>query len=87
MKRVTMRLNELVTKLFGFNQSTFYRWKKEERPVVVLIEKYFTQKDLEEFVTTGTIKEFDNFKEIRAGEDFKLFLEFQEFMKHKRGEK
>ena len=51
--------HKIVCKLFNFTKSTFYNWKKENRQVIKLLEKYFTDNDLEEFIKTGEIKLFD----------------------------
>lgn len=48
-----------ISKLFDFANSTVYKWKKENRPIVNLIEKYFEDADIEEFLETGEIKKFD----------------------------
>lgn len=48
-----------ISKLFDFANSTVYKWKKENRPIVNLIEKYFDDEDIEEFLGTGEIKKFD----------------------------
>lgn len=48
-----------MSKLFDFNSSTYYRWKKEHRPIITLLEKYFTKEDLEEFLESGKIKKLE----------------------------
>ncbi len=42
-----------IVKLFQITRQTWTNWKKEERPIVELIEKYFTDEDIEEFINTG----------------------------------
>lgn len=49
-----------MSKLFDFNSSTYYRWKKEGRPIIALLEKYFKKEDLEEFLETGKIAKLEN---------------------------
>ena len=53
---------EVMAALFDFNATTYYAWKKQERPIIRLIEKYFTKEDFEEFLEFGTIEklEFSN---------------------------
>jgi len=53
-------MNTVMSKLFDFNSSTYYRWKKEGRPIIALLEKYFTKEDLIEFLETGKILKFEN---------------------------
>lgn len=87
MKRIKNILDyKIMENLFQFSRQSWNNWKIEQRPIVALLEKYFTNEEIEEFLSTGKIKELDSFK-LRDTEEFKLFLEFQEFMKHKRGEK
>lgn len=50
--------------LFIFTRQTWSKWKKENRPIVNLIEKYFDDKDIQEFLETGEIKKFENIKFI-----------------------
>jgi len=51
-------------KILDIKERTLYNWRKEEKPIVLLLEKYFTQADLDEFLTTGVIRrlEDDKFK-------------------------
>lgn len=55
-----MNQNELMSKLFGFSAPTYFRWKKEERPIIQLLEKYFDKTDLEEFILRKKISRLDN---------------------------
>lgn len=54
-----MTFKETMAKLFSTSEGTYYKWKKEERPIIELLNKYFSQEDLEEFLSTGTIKRLD----------------------------
>lgn len=58
---------KLISKLLGISEKSFYRWK-EERLIFKLLEKYFTDKELEEFLNTGKIKRF----EIAQNNDYLL---------------
>ena len=55
-----MTKNELYSKLFGFNASTYHRWKNEARPIIKLLQKYCDQNELEEFLQTGKISRLEN---------------------------
>lgn len=55
-------MNNIMSQLFDFNSSTYYRWKKEKRPIINLLEKYFLKSDLEEFLETGRILKFEENK-------------------------
>lgn len=57
-----MNNNELMSKLFGFSAPTYFRWKKEKRPIIDLIEKFFSKEELEEFLKTGEISKLEKVK-------------------------
>lgn len=46
--------NEFVA-LCKFTDRTYSNWKSENRPIIALIEKYFTKNDIKEFIDTGNI--------------------------------
>ncbi|MFA5501653.1 MAG: hypothetical protein WC253_03340 [Sulfurovaceae bacterium] len=73
---------KLLIQIFNITRQTWNNWKKENRLIVTLIEKYFTKEDLEEFLQTGKITKFDNYKTyMEQDKDFQLFCKFKEFMK------
>jgi len=59
-----MTFKETMALLFSTSQGTYYKWKKENRPIINLISKYFTIQDLEEFVTTGIIPKYEDITNI-----------------------
>lgn len=61
-----MDFKTLMSALFGFSAPTFYSWKKEQRPIISLVDKYFKKEDLEEFLATGRIQKLDNLKLINS---------------------
>jgi len=64
-----MRCNKLdyklMVKLFGFSRQSWNNWKKEERPIVKLLESVFTNEEIDQFLETGEISSLDfcEFKE------------------------
>lgn len=48
--------------IFSTAEGTFYKWKKEERPIVALLERYFSKEDLEEFLNTGKVSRYEKSK-------------------------
>ena len=48
-----------ILSLFKYSRGTYYSWKKEKRPIIKLIEKYFTEEDLKEFINTGRISKLE----------------------------
>jgi len=57
-----MKKEDVYKKFFGFSTPTFYSWQREERPVIMFILKYFSQKEIEEFVDTGAVAKLDMLK-------------------------
>lgn len=52
--------------LFQNTIRTISNWKIEKRPIISLLEKYFSKEDLEEFLKTGEIKK----QELLKKQDF-----------------
>jgi len=52
-----------IAKILDVTLKSVYNYKKENRPVVTLFEKYFTQNDLEEFLSTGKISKYEGIKQ------------------------
>ncbi|MGB3751917.1 MAG: hypothetical protein WA945_10145 [Arcobacteraceae bacterium] len=53
-----------LSKLLGNSPKTVSNWKKENRDIIKLLYKYFSQKELEEFLETEKIKKFENIEII-----------------------
>jgi hypothetical protein len=56
---------KLISSLLGISEKSFYRWK-ESRAIFKLLEKYFTDEDIEEFFRTGKIKRFEEFEDLKT---------------------
>ncbi len=54
-----MNYNEIMSKLFGFSAPTYFRWKKEKRSIINLIDNYFTKEELIEFIHSGVVKKYE----------------------------
>ena len=51
---------EIYSKIFDISEKSYYRWKaKDHKTLVLLIEKYFSDKELEEFLNTGRIERLE----------------------------
>ena len=55
---------EVMAKLFDFNATTYYAWKKQSRPIIFLLESYFSKEELEEFLEHGSIARYDLIKDL-----------------------
>lgn len=53
-------MEKTILNLFQYSRATYYSWKREKRPIILLIEKYFTKEDLEEFLQTNEISKLKN---------------------------
>jgi hypothetical protein len=71
-----MKLDEVMSKLLGSSIPTYYNWKRENRKIIKLLEKYFSKEDLEEFLETDKISELDNLKNL----DNMLITEYTNFI-------
>ena len=63
-----MKKDELYSTVLGCSVSGYYKWKKQNRFIISLLEKYFTKHDLEEFLEKGKISKFEIL------EDFEMIL-------------
>lgn len=54
----------IASQIFSTTLSTYYNWDKEHRPIIALLEKYFTKEELEEFLGTGKIEKFENINSV-----------------------
>ena len=48
-----------VCEVLKISRSAYFKYKKEERPIISLLEKYFSQEDLEEFLNTKKISKLE----------------------------
>lgn len=71
-----MKTDELMSKIFGFSIPTYYNWKKENRLIISLIDKYFSKDELIEFLYKKEIANQEFFMKINM--DFTL--EYQRFI-------
>lgn len=70
---------EIFMELFNISVNTYYLWKKEGRPIISLLEKYFSKENLEEFLQTGNIQKLDSL--VKLDSFFNSFsLEIQQKM-------
>jgi len=68
-----MKEDEIYTKLFDFSRPTYFKWKREEVPVMQLLSKYFNKEDLEEFLSRGIVSKYENFDKYSIDPVFEDF--------------
>lgn len=66
------RKSEAICKILAIANKTYYNWKKEERPIMSLLAKYFTTEDLEEFLKTSSIQFLDETEMLKNISSYKL---------------
>lgn len=74
-----MKKEDIYSKILDCSVSGFYKWKKQNRLIIKLLEKYFTQKDLEEFIDTGSVTKLEALEGLSI-EDVKFILENKEIV-------
>ncbi|SFP02468.1 hypothetical protein [Hydrogenimonas thermophila] len=52
-------MKDIIKSILSISDKTYYNWKKEERPIIALLHKYFTENDLKEFLETGKIGRYE----------------------------
>lgn len=65
-----------MTDLFGFSRQSWNNWKAQNRPIISLLEKYFTDLDINEFLKYGQISKFEliqDFENILRGSKLDYF--------------
>ncbi len=77
-------MRKVIPQLLGNTEKSYYRWKEEGRPIIKLLEKYFSKEDLQEFLDNGKIELLEEFIAFKTTKDdnqeykmFKKFLKFQ----------
>lgn len=74
-----MTQSEVMSNLLEISENSYYRWKKKDHiKLITLIEKYFTTKDLQEFIDIGKITRIEDNKdqELLNNEASKIFNHF-----------
>ena len=59
-----MTFKETMATIFSASEGAYYKWKREKRPIILLLEKYFSKGELEEFLETGKIEKFEKIREF-----------------------
>ena len=67
--------------MLGNTEKSYYRWKKENRPIIAFLERYFTKEDLEEFLKTGIVSKLEN------TEDHKMSYMLLEYVRYNLSDK
>lgn len=55
-----------ICKVMKISRSAYFKYKREKRPIIALLEKYFDKEDLEEFLLTNKITKMERLKETTS---------------------
>jgi predicted transcriptional regulator len=55
---------KLACTIMGITQRSYSNYFDQNRPIINLLEKYFSKQDLEEYLETGSIKKIERLKEL-----------------------
>ena len=66
---------KLVSNLLGISEKSFYRWRGE-RKIFSLLEKYFTNNDLQDFLENDRIEKLELIKD-KTTDDIKKLLQVE----------
>lgn len=78
MEGIIMVGEKNVLKLMCYSRNTYYVWKREKRPIIELIDKYFQDNEITEFLETGRISRLENNRdqELLNNEASKIYNHF-----------
>ena len=57
-------MKKIILKILDIADKTYYNWKNEKKPIINLLEKYFTKEDLQEFIETSKIEKQERLNEL-----------------------
>lgn len=55
-------------RILGVSKNSYFNYRKQDRPIMELLEKYFSKSELEEFLTTREIKKQELVKNLSLEE-------------------
>ena len=65
MENVKIKSAEIYSKILEVSEKSYYRWKSKDHTVLMnLLEKYFSENDLQEFLETGKIQNQERLNEL-----------------------
>lgn len=56
--------NQSIANIVKMTPQGVAKWRKENRPIIALLEKYFSKEDLEEFIASGKCTKFEKYHHI-----------------------
>jgi len=76
-----MKKEDLYCSLFGFSKNTYYLWKRENnRPIMNMIDRYFSKEDMEEFLEKQAIGKWEFLKHSYDSERDENIIAFKNIL-------
>ena len=75
---------DLITEMLSISRSAYFKFKKEKRPIIIFLNKYFNEQEIKEYLNTGKMERLEtNYGEqkLESSKEFELFKEFLEWRK------
>lgn len=72
---------QIASQILGCTLASYYNWDNQKRPIINLLEKYFSKEDLEEFLQTGEIErlEQDNTKTNKIDDINVILIDYTKY--------
>lgn len=68
-----MKQDEIISKILGCSIPSYYNWKRDKRPVISLLETFFTKSDLIEWINYKTVSRYNQFNQYSFNISFQYF--------------
>lgn len=65
---------DTIVKILDVSKNSYWNWKNQNRPIITLLEKYFSKDDLKEFLDTGKISKLEEISSSKK--DFDILKTF-----------
>ncbi|MEV9643005.1 hypothetical protein [Aliarcobacter butzleri] len=77
--KIGKEYKQVASQLLGCTLASYYNWDNQKRPIINLLEKYFTKEDLHEFLETNQISKLETLNHY----ELSLNIEFNTFYREK----
>jgi len=81
LQRTCLKTEEIYMELFDFSRPTYFKRKREHNKALLLVQKYFSEKEILEFIQTGSIQRLEQQNSSKSGiEEHILFHAIQKII-------
>ena len=61
-----MNKEEALLLLFGISRPTLYKWKRDQRPIAMFVEKYLTHEEIVSFLRDGKVEKLEKAESVKT---------------------